>query len=329
VPSAALFGGLGGVLLGYAIAWLSGYPLAWMNLLLLMCAIGGAWFLLANWTKGGSLPQRLPIVAAIALLINLLAAGGISFPAVADSLWLLLALQLNALEGSNEQVRSLAPPAGVRWLTGLALAALLFAAIWLHYIPVLNSRLQLSLSDSARATGDAAAHRNALEAAVAILLQGKIVALAVGSVDHELDVTLVDVRHAIVSRPRFFGGDRHRDLGPGELEKKASCPTRGGGDIAIVEVFDPLPEPSPLKHARQRCRFHPQPPQSKAHGDARQSDVARAVGGGECGIADRLFLAPSMDGTRFGNVDTASAGCLCWRNSACRKPGPTHPERDL
>lgn len=162
----SLCGGIVGVALGGAIALASGYPIAWINLLLIVTAIAATWFALGSWLRAGSLPPHLPLIAAAALLVNLFAAGGISFPAVADSLWLLLALQLNALE-EPAATRTFAPAKPLRWAIGLIVAALLAAAIGFEYIPVLNSRLELARSDAARAAGDAATYRQALDAAAA------------------------------------------------------------------------------------------------------------------------------------------------------------------
>ncbi len=166
-PDAAVFGGIGGVVFGTALAWLTGFPIARMHLLFFVAAIVGVWFLLGGWRRDGRRLLRLPLIAALALLVNLLAAGGIGFPAVADSLWLLLAMQLNALGAPADGSRSVAAPKSVRWLAGLALAAILATAIRLEYIPVMGNRLQLATADAARAAGQAGPYREALEAALA------------------------------------------------------------------------------------------------------------------------------------------------------------------
>ena len=50
------------------------------------------------WISRGDLPLALTAIAAVVLLVNLLAAGGIGFAGVAGSLWLLAALSLTAVQ---------------------------------------------------------------------------------------------------------------------------------------------------------------------------------------------------------------------------------------
>jgi tetratricopeptide (TPR) repeat protein len=165
---AAMLGGLAGVAVGVAIAWLSGFPVARIHMLLIVVGIVGAWWLWRGWVEDGVLSRRLPVIAAIALLVNLLAAGGISYPSVAGSLVLLLAIELNLTDHvGNQSVERLFQTRFGRWGSCVALAALLAAAIWSEYQPVMGCRLQLSVADAALAAGRADQSRTALEAAVA------------------------------------------------------------------------------------------------------------------------------------------------------------------
>lgn len=59
-----------------------------------ICMFSAAIMLTSPWVHAGFLPRLLPGIAAVVLLINLSAAGGISFPGIAGSLWLLLAVAL-------------------------------------------------------------------------------------------------------------------------------------------------------------------------------------------------------------------------------------------
>jgi tetratricopeptide (TPR) repeat protein len=170
-----VIGGLAGVALGTAIAWLSGFPLARTHMILIVAGIGGAWWLWRDWVHSGKLARRLPIIAVIALLVNLLAAGGISYPGLAGSLWLLVAIELNLTDRAESQTagsvegRSLIEQwfhsTAFRWGACIALATLLAAALWTEYLPVMACRLQLSIADAAQAAGRADQSRNALEAA--------------------------------------------------------------------------------------------------------------------------------------------------------------------
>jgi tetratricopeptide (TPR) repeat protein len=126
-------------------------------------------FLLHPWVVDGHLDARAVAIAAVVLLVNLLAAGGIAFPGVAGSLWLLVGI---ALVVASEQERELSParpaardahsarggrdaqPAGVErdaqptgvGQTRVALVMvldLLAFCYWTGYAPVLHGRALL------------------------------------------------------------------------------------------------------------------------------------------------------------------------------------------
>ena len=100
--------------------------------------------LLHGWVDNGRLPGVLPAIGLSALLVNLLAAGGIGFPGVAGSLWLLAALGLN--ESSDVAPRSL--PRGVA-LGGLIVAITLAVTCYQSaYGPVLRCQGFLRLAES-------------------------------------------------------------------------------------------------------------------------------------------------------------------------------------
>lgn len=172
---AALVGGLAGVALGTVLAWLTGYSLAGTHIVLLAVGIVAGWLIWGPWVRDGVLPRRLPLLAATALLVNLLAAGGIGFPSVADSLWLLLAMEVNLSEGESAAVTSRAQRAleswfrrrPVRWTACLLLAAAIALMIRMQYAPVIMCRIQMAAADAALAEGRIGDSREALEAAVA------------------------------------------------------------------------------------------------------------------------------------------------------------------
>jgi len=68
--------------------------LLWMGLPMAVVCAG----LLYAWTVRGTMPVWVSAVAAVVLLVNLLAAGGIGFPGVAQNWWLLMAITLGLLD---------------------------------------------------------------------------------------------------------------------------------------------------------------------------------------------------------------------------------------
>jgi len=100
------------------------------------------------WIDDGRLSNLLPPVAVAVLLINLLAAGGIGFPGVSGTLWLLMAVGLNLIESDRHaagQKTALALTA-----VGLVMAVACYTSA---YGPVLGCRwrTQRAYEDAARA----------------------------------------------------------------------------------------------------------------------------------------------------------------------------------
>jgi hypothetical protein len=102
------------------------------------------------WIVRGSIPWGLPALGLGVLAIQLLAAGGISYPAVAGSFWLLVALAFNQAEGAPHPAPR---PSHVLVARGLPLVALVAvgASSWFCYFtgfrPVV--RLQQALAETA------------------------------------------------------------------------------------------------------------------------------------------------------------------------------------
>lgn len=135
-----LAGGAAGFVLAVPIGWIStaGPMFAAMGVGLPLAA--GAAALLWPWIDRGWMSVCLPAVGLVVLLINLLAAGGIGFPGVAGTLWLLVVLTLDAAGADDRRE--------LPWvvaMAGLALAIVL--AVACHgtaYNPVLQSRAAMS-----------------------------------------------------------------------------------------------------------------------------------------------------------------------------------------
>jgi O-antigen ligase len=154
-----------------AIGTLAGVPLAWLTGLfssglrpteeLLLCLLVGAAVLwsLWPWAQSGRWPRALGLLAGGALLVNLLAASGIGVPAVAQSLWLLMALGLNEATPCTAHVDRDAPPdrpwrGTVRLLTVGALIAAAVACYATAYRPVLESQAELRRAAADRRQGE-------------------------------------------------------------------------------------------------------------------------------------------------------------------------------
>jgi hypothetical protein len=86
------------------------------------------------WVRGGRLSPAVPAIAILVLLVNLSAAGGLGFPGVAGTLWLLAAVGLNAMQSRPPRP---APrgSAAIGLVVGLSLAVACYATA---YRPVLE-----------------------------------------------------------------------------------------------------------------------------------------------------------------------------------------------
>ena len=140
----------------YPFAWRVGYPavfeapwlgfrlpVMWATLPVAAVCLA----LLHGWVRRGRLPHWLPPVGAAVLLINLSAAGGIGFPGVAGTLWLLMGLALNVSETGR-------PPSIVSSrIAAVMVVCIALAAAACHHTalgPVLNAQAPLRAGSSAR-----------------------------------------------------------------------------------------------------------------------------------------------------------------------------------
>lgn len=141
----------GGVLAGFALAYTIGLsatvPLSDKAFAGGLAMMAVALALLFAWIDRGVLNASLPLLGVAVLAVNLLAAGGIGFPGVAGSLWLLLGLGLN-LAGAEVPCRSLSK-AGAAAAAGAILSAL-GAFVAGDYLPVMNARLKLLQAEASQ-----------------------------------------------------------------------------------------------------------------------------------------------------------------------------------
>jgi len=142
---AHVFGGAGcGFLLAVRLGLMSAAPPGLTAVLLGLPLAAACVAVLAGWVYGGRMPAVLPAVGALALLVNLLAAGGIGFPGVAGSLWLLLALGLNTAAVDR-------PPSTLPRISAVAVLVVALALAVVCYAsacgPVLRCQRKIRLAE--------------------------------------------------------------------------------------------------------------------------------------------------------------------------------------
>jgi O-antigen ligase len=135
-----LAGGACGFLLSTPVGMLSAAPPGLTAVLLGLPLAALAVTLLLGWIRDGRLPRLLPAVGVAVLLVALLTTGGIGFPSVAGTLWLLLALGL-----VGERPRAMHPFAA--WAALLAVIALAVTCYCTAYSPVMGCQAQLRLAE--------------------------------------------------------------------------------------------------------------------------------------------------------------------------------------
>lgn len=147
-----LVGGLVGFLLSIPVGLLSAAPPGPAVVVLGLPLAGLTLAAFVPWVRTGRLPVLLPAVGVATLLVNLLAAGGIGFPGVAVTLWLLLAAGLT--EVGAGRIRETKPALALASLAGAV--GLLLACYFTGYGPVMDS--QTALRAAAREPGRAVEH---------------------------------------------------------------------------------------------------------------------------------------------------------------------------
>jgi O-antigen ligase len=133
-----LAGGVLGFLLSVPMGILCAAPLGPAPVLLGLPLAAASVALTLGWIREGTLPRWLPGVCVVALLINLLAAGGITYPGIAGSFWLLLALSLDDRGSRTWDIAA-------AWAALAVLLALSVACYFTAYRPVLACQAELRL----------------------------------------------------------------------------------------------------------------------------------------------------------------------------------------
>jgi hypothetical protein len=139
-----LAGAAAGALFAYGVGPPFGFVIPAGQLAALIAIGAAVTALLWPWISGGTLPPRLPALGVLVLSIHLLASGGFTFPGVAGTFWILLALGLNRPVAIARGGPARRLP---RWGLGLA-ATLTVAAVaacyYTAFYPVLACRAALS-----------------------------------------------------------------------------------------------------------------------------------------------------------------------------------------
>jgi hypothetical protein len=141
---------------GFPLAYLAGLPFGFslsMEQLVAGPVLGGLIVaVLWPWILRGELSLRLPAVGVLVLAIHWLAAGGVAYPGVAGTFWLLIALTMNqrsAAPAPLDQVSSpwwrLAPAMAL----GVSIAALI-AHYYSAFLPVLVCRAEMARASNER-----------------------------------------------------------------------------------------------------------------------------------------------------------------------------------
>ncbi|MEX0978994.1 MAG: O-antigen ligase family protein [Pirellulales bacterium] len=159
-------GAAAGVLFAYGVGPPFGFVIPAVQWAALIAIGAAVMALLWPWISGGTLPPRLPALGVLVLSIHLLASGGFTFPGVAGTFWILLALGLNRPIdiARGRPVRRLP-----RWGLGLAATLTVAAVVACYYtafFPVLASRAALfrGFDEQLSAEGRLAAMEEAAQA---------------------------------------------------------------------------------------------------------------------------------------------------------------------
>ncbi len=148
---------------GFPLAYLAGLPFGFslsLEQLIAGPVLGGLVIaILWPWVLRGELALRLPAVGVLVLAIHWLAAGGVAYPGVAGTFWLLIALTMNQRSTVARPIDQVSSP-GWRLAPAVTLcfsiAALCFsiAALIAHYysafLPVLACRAEMARAANER-----------------------------------------------------------------------------------------------------------------------------------------------------------------------------------
>jgi O-antigen ligase len=132
-------GAMVGLILALAIGALVALPFDLERLAIVGVTGAATWVLLGSWRRAGTLRPAWVAMAVVAMAVHHLAAGGINFPGVSGSLWLLLALGSRAATLTENVKEQVSPWRKTAPIAALALASVAGVACFqTGYRPVLR-----------------------------------------------------------------------------------------------------------------------------------------------------------------------------------------------
>ncbi len=139
-----LSGTVAGFVLAFALGLLGEVPLSPLAFVVGIAIACGCVLLLRKWSVAAHPTTAVPALGILVMLVNLTAAGGIHFPAVAATLWLLIALTVNVSEDESRHIEAPRPAL----IGGLILSiTMVLGCYHTAYLPVLKSRALLRRTD--------------------------------------------------------------------------------------------------------------------------------------------------------------------------------------
>ena len=147
---AVYWGALAGMPLGFLAGLVAGHVPDWALFVVGLPVAAGVVLSWHAWVLYGRLPVVVLVAGASTLLINLLAAGGISFAGVALTWWLILATSLDLAE--NFRVGRILPPR-VATTLAIAVVAMTLAFWYSTFTPVLAVSTKLAVASDEQSQG--------------------------------------------------------------------------------------------------------------------------------------------------------------------------------
>jgi hypothetical protein len=157
-------GAIAGLFVGLIVSLAASVPLPLRSFCILLVTLLAGLVVVLPWIRSGRLTPSVVLVGICALLVNLLAAGSLVYPAIAGTLWLLVAVGASLTEGKRSQKTYIPHVAYVVGALGMLVGLMCYLTA---YYPVLTSQQSLSDSMAAQQRGDIAAAEAHLVAAVA------------------------------------------------------------------------------------------------------------------------------------------------------------------